>query len=123
MFYPRNSVEMNAVLQFFESSEKGKEKTFPPDTTIRVGYKVQRPVQYKNATFVSVDKKLNISFAQNPDLFIRYGDPGMKQIYDAEKGPVLCITQSTYLTYLAGCLPRLLQNYTVCFLDFNWKNS
>ena len=107
---------MSAVLRYFSSSENGKWKTFPPDTTIRVGYKVQRPTQYRNATFVSVDKKLNITVAQNSDLFIRFGDPVLKLYYHGEKGPVLCTTESTYLS---GCLPRLLHNYTVCILDFN----
>ena len=119
MLYPRNAVERYRVWQFFESSEKGKFKQFPPDTTIHVGYKVQRPNRPEiPSTFVSVDSKLNITVDVNLDLFIRFGDLVMKK-YDAdERGPVLCATHSAYLE---GCLPRLLRKYTVCSLDFNGK--
>ena len=98
--------------------EKGKQfprtRLFMRDTKYNVH---NRPSI--SSTFVSVDKKLNITVDVNTDLFIRFGPPEMKFYDVTERVPVLCATHSAYLS---GCLPRLLRKYTLCFLDFNWKN-
>ena len=124
--YPRTPQETKFMWDYFEAEKSHLGRSFFTDAYLHVGFKRQRPVVGNYATFTSIDGKMAVSPLTDADLFqgvwnreitetpksediIRFVIPRF------EKGPGLCFSK---MAILVGCMPRSLNQFSMCSIDF-----